>query len=160
MIVKSDAKAVQRIAKPVTGRPAEGLPRRPMGVAQETGELPGGDGVSASGELESEGQSVTTEIVETDVTAPDELDSEGKSATTGIVETDVKAPDGLESEDKSATTVIVKTDVKAVQPMAKPVTARPAEGLPEHPMNLAQEIAVFLRRASWSPRTSRKPPGS
>ena len=46
----------------------------------------------------------------------------------------------MESEDKTATTAIAKTDVKAVQPMTKPVTARPAEGLPEHPMSLAQEF--------------------
>ena len=97
------------MTKPLTGRPAEGLPRRPMSVAQETGELPGGAGVSASNALESEDQSVDTGIVETDVTAPDELDSKSKSANTGIVETDVKAPDELASEDKYATSVIAKT---------------------------------------------------
>ena len=110
-IVKSDVKAVQPLAKPVTARPAEGLPDYSMSVAQKTGELPGGAGVSASGELESEDKPVTAEIVETDVTTWGDLDSENKSATTEIVETDVKAPDEVVSEDKSATTEIVKTDV-------------------------------------------------
>ena len=67
------------------------------------------------------------------------LESEDKSATTGIAKTDVKAPDELVSEDKSATTGIVKTDVKALQPMAKPVTERPAVGLPEYTISVAQE---------------------
>ena len=81
------------------------------------------------------------------VLAPGGLASEDKSATTKILKTDVEAPDEMESEDK----------------MAKPVTARPAA---EHPIRVALRRASlraalgFWRRTGWSPRTSRRKPGS
>ena len=53
-IAKSDVKTAQPMAKQLTARPAEGLPEHPMGVAQETDEHPGGAGVSALVELDSE----------------------------------------------------------------------------------------------------------
>ena len=59
--------------KPVTARPAAEYPMR---AALETSEPPGGTGVSASDELESEDKSATTEIVNTDVEALEELMSE------------------------------------------------------------------------------------
>ena len=121
----------------------------PAGISDECGS---GDGRASGwsvGRVDVRYKSAPTEIGKADVKASDQSKPVTAQFAEGLLEHPMSVaqetgePLGgasveLKSKDKPAITVIVKSDVKAPGE-SKPVTARPAEGLPEHPMSVAQK---------------------